>query len=192
MTKEQLIDSLSKVMTPLVEKFAEQPSPDAAAQDDHRKELETKREQLAKLLGEGSSTYAAASADITDQLKSLKVDSRTQRKQNLQLAAEAVVTVANMLRVPLKLRDTGTGRSASASKVSSGGKRARKSNAQMAQETAAVLKALPSAKKDFVAKGVITDKVGFDPQSALLKLKRDGEAESNGVRGAGGGWRRAG
>ncbi len=199
MTKEQLIDSLSKTITPLVDQFASQPSPAARQAEEERAKLEQQRTSLAKALEEGSPAYNAAAAAIEEQLKGLKVDDRTQRKQNLQLAAEAVVVVANMLRVPVKLRDTGSNaaKPASASASASatgggGGKRTRKSNAQMEQETNAVLKALPGASRGFVSKADIADKVGFDPSSALLKLKREGDAESNGVRGAGGGWRKAG
>ncbi|MEM9752515.1 MAG: hypothetical protein AAF916_03940 [Planctomycetota bacterium] len=192
MTKEQLADQLSKSITPVIEKFAAQPSPAAAELGNQRTSLEKQRADAAKVLDTGSAAYSAAVAAIDEELKGLKIDDRTQRKQNLQLAAEALVIVANTLRVPVKLKDTGRAAAKSSSGAGSGGnKRSRKSNAQMEQEAAAVLKALPSAKKDFVAKADIADKVGFDPQSALLKLKRDELAESNGVRGAGGGWRKA-
>ncbi|MEM1097986.1 MAG: hypothetical protein AAGH92_04280 [Planctomycetota bacterium] len=192
MTKEQLADQLSKSITPVIEKFAAQPSPAAAELGNQRTSLEKQRADAAKVLDTGSAAYSAAVAAIDEELKGLKIDDRTQRKQNLQLAAEALVIVANTLRVPVKLKDTGRAAAKSSSGAFSGGnKRSRKSNAQMEQEAAAVLKALPSAKKDFVAKADIADKVGFDPQSALLKLKRDELAESNGVRGAGGGWRKA-
>ncbi|MEM8783445.1 MAG: hypothetical protein AAGE65_11400 [Planctomycetota bacterium] len=187
MTKEQLIDQFSKSIGPVVEKFAAQPSPAAAELGDQRKKLEKQKADAGKVFDEGSPAYNAAVAAIEDELKGLKIDDRTQRKQNLQLAAEALVVVANTLRVPVKLKDTGRSSAAAAGS----GKRARKTNAQMEQEATAVLKALPSSKRDFAPKANITEKVGFDPQSALLKLKRDGLAESNGVRGAGGGWRKA-
>ncbi len=194
MTKEQLIDQLHQAIAPTIEKFAAQPSPEAAQFDDHRKKLEKQKADASKVFDEGSAAYNAAINAIDEELKGLKVDDRTQRKQNLQLAAEAMVTVGNMLRVPLKLRDTGKITAKAGKWTGSsggGGKRTRKTNEQMEQETQQVLKALPGSKKDFVSKSEIAGKVGFDPQSALLKLKREGEAESNGVRGAGGGWRRA-
>ncbi len=197
MTKEHLIDTLSKTLTPIVEEFAAQPSPAALKAGEDRDKLEQQRANLGRALEEGSPAYNAAAAAIDEQLKGLKIDDRTQRKQNLQLVAEATVVVANMLRVPLKLKDTSPPASAAAAKTATPGspaapgKRTRKSTAQMEQEARAVYKALPGASRDFIAKGEIADKVGFDPSSALLKLKRDGEAESNGVRGAGGGWRKA-
>lgn len=189
MTKEQLADQLSRAITPIVEKFAAQPSPAASELSDQRAALEKQKTDAAKVFDENSAAYAAAVSAIDDELKGLKIDDRTQRKQNLQLAAESMVIVANTLRVPIKLKTTGS--KASSSSSGGGGKRTRKTNAQMEQEANTVLKALPSAKRDFAAKADIADKVGFDPQSALLKLKRDGCAESNGVRGAGGGWRKA-
>lgn len=196
MTKEHLIDALSKTLTPIIEEFAAQPSPAAQLADEKREKLESQRANLGKALEEGSPAYNAAVSAIDEELKGLKIDDRTQRKQNLQLAAEAMVVVTNTLRVPLKLKDVNPPASSSAKASAAGsttptGKRARKSTAQMEEETRAVYKALPGASRDFVSKGFVADKVGFDPSSALLKLKRDGEAESNGVRGAGGGWRKA-
>ncbi|MEM7578212.1 MAG: hypothetical protein AAF328_12150 [Planctomycetota bacterium] len=190
MTKEQLADQLSKAITPVIEKFVAQPSPAAANVEAERVNLEKQKAGAAKVFDTGSAAYTAAVGAIDEELKGLKIDDRTQRKENLQLAALALVSVANTLRVPIKLKPA-TGKASSGSSAASGGKRTRKTNAQMEQEANAVLKALPSAKKDFVPKSDIANKVGFDPQSALLKLKRDDLAESNGVRGAGGGWRKA-
>jgi hypothetical protein len=193
-TKEQLADQLNKAITPLIEKFIAQPSPEAADSDEHRSRLEKQKSDAAKVFEEGSAALNAAISALEDEIKGLKIDGRTQQKQNRQLASEALIVVTNSLRLPVKLKNTGrgAGRSASASGSAGGsGRRSRKTNEQMEQEANSVLKALPAASKDFVPKATIADKVGFDPQSALLKLKRDGYAESNGVRGAGGGWRKA-
>ena len=197
MTKEQLIDALHKALQGPVEEFSAQPSPAAAAAETQRTQLEADRENLKKVLGEDSPAFGPAVTAIDEQLKSLKIDERTQRKQNLQLVAEALIVVSNMLRVPIKLKDTGpVPTKPQAAKTASGDAptktRTRKSSEEMERESNAVLRALPGASRPYISKGDIADKVGFDPSSALLKLKREGDAESNGVRGAGGGWRKTG
>lgn len=198
MTKEQLSDALLRALQGPVEEFASQPSPAAKEAATKRAKLEADREKLAKVLGEDSPGYGPAVEAIDSQLKSLKIDDRTQRKQNLQLVAEALIFVTNTLRIPVKLKDTGPARAPAATAAAratdgtaSTKPRTRRSPEAMQREAAAVLRVLPGAGRAFISKGEIAEKVGFDPQSALLKLKREGDAQSNGVRGAGGGWRKA-
>jgi hypothetical protein len=191
--KEQLGTDLLKKLEPMVEQFASQPSPRALEAREKLAEIEEKKAGAAKLLGEGTAAYKAAVRALEEDEKACKVNESFQRKQNLQLFAEALVYVCNHLRVPVKLKDAGgpTQSAGKSSGGSGGGKRTRKTAEAMQQESDAVLKALPSASGKYVSKADIETKVGFDPTSALLKLKRDGDAESNGMRGSAGGWRKA-
>ncbi len=192
MTKEQFGTDLMKKLQPMVEQFVSQPSPRALEAREKLAEIESKKAGLAKVLGDGSPAYKAAVRVLEDEEKNSRVNESFQRKQNLQLVAEAMIYVANELRIPLRLKDSG-GPSAPASKgkVGSTGKRFRKTAESMKQESDTVLKALPASNGKFVSKIDLQEKLGFDPTSALLKLKRDGEAASNGMRGTAGGWRKA-
>ena len=194
MTKEQLSDKLQSALTPIVESFVKQASPAASAQEDQRKAIEERRENARKSLGDDDEAFRAANSVLDRQLDELKVSDADQRKENRRLAAEALVHVTNNLRLPLKLKPknaAGTPGAGGKAGTANDGRRNRKSGEVLAREVAAVVKALPRAASAFVPKSDITEKVGFDPTSALLKLKRTGEAVSNGRRGAGGGWRRA-
>ncbi|BAM02749.1 hypothetical protein [Phycisphaera mikurensis] len=190
MTKEQLSDKIRAALTPLVEDFVAQPSPGANATEEQRVAIERRRQSVRESLGEDDPAYKAASEVLDESLRNLSVSNASQKKENLRLVAEALVVVTNGLRVPVKLKPKGETRSSAAAQKTDG-RRNRKSSETLAEETAAVLKALPRASAAFVPKSDITEKVGFDPTSALLKLKREGNAVSNGRRGAGGGWRKA-
>lgn len=193
MNKEQLTDKLRVAISPLIEEFSAQPSPGSAANEEKRKAIEERREAVRKSLGEDDPAYRAAS-DVLDQaLDGLKISDAHQRKENLRIAAEALIHVTNTLRLPVKLKTkTESGLSGGGKAGTPGdGRRFRKTAKMLAEETTAVLKALPRSGSAFMPKGEINEKVGFDSTSALLKLKREGQANSNGRRGSGGGWRRA-
>lgn len=192
MTKEQLSDKLRAAISPLIEDFSAQPSPGSSANEEKRKEIEERREILRKGLGEDDPAYRAASDVLNQALDGLKLSESQQRKENLRIAAEALIHVTNTLRMPMKLKtkaESGLG-AASKAGTSTDGRRFRKTAKALAEETAAVMKILPRSNAGYMSKGEINEKVGFDATSALLKLKREGEANSNGRRGSGGGWRK--
>ncbi len=193
MNKEQLSDKLQAAIHPLIEEFIGQPSPGASAKEEERAAVEKRRENARKSLGEEDPAFRAAN-DVLDQLlEALQVSSTDQKKENRRIAAEALIHVTNGLRLPVKLKpksETGGRKPGGRAGTAADGRRNRKTAEVLARETAAVVKALPRAAAAFVPKSDITEKVGFDPTSALLKLKREGVAVSNGRRGSGGGWRK--
>ena len=193
MTKTQLIDKLRSAVEPILTDFVAQPSPGASANEEQRKAIEQRRENARKSMGDDDPGFQAASKVYDDELDGLKVSTSQQKKENQRLAAEALVAVTNELRIPVKLKkksESGAAAPKGRAGTERDGRKNRKSPETLEKEVAAVLKALPRATAGFVPKSEITKKVGFDPTSALLKLKRLGDAASNGRRGTGGGWRK--
>lgn len=191
MTKTQLAEKLRSALEPILTDFVAQPSPGASANEEQRKAIEQRRENARKSMGEDDPAFQAASKVYDEELDGLKVSSAQQHQENRRLAAEALVAVTKELRVPVKLKKKSeSGGPGGRAGTALDGRRNRKSPETLEKEMAAVLKALPRASASFVPKSDIAAKVNFDPTSALLKLKRLGDAASNGRRGTGGGWRK--
>ncbi|MEM9294647.1 MAG: hypothetical protein AAGA57_02505 [Planctomycetota bacterium] len=188
MTREQLADRLSDMLKPVVERYADQKSAIAL-----RAEAEIQKiEQLKATLGEDS----PAVAKLQEAVEMLDYDGTSNRKARLQEASFALVHAANSLGLKVQLRAAGKGRGRAP--AAPGAKRTRMSRADIASAADAILKTLPpknTGDDNCKPKSEIADDTGLPASavdSALLRLKREGRATSNGRRGAGGGWRRAG
>lgn len=119
---------------------------------------------------------------------SIMPDMKKLRARRLREVAEAVVIATNNMHLPLMLKKAGK------ASGSTGGGHNRMSSADMGKACSAVVKALPSKSGKYLPKGEIAKKAKLDGATvtaALGKLKRDGEAASNGMRGQAGGWRKA-
>ncbi len=184
MSKEQLTDQIRDAISPLVERYAAQKSQRAIDMEKQAEEIELMR----KKLGEDSPAYKALQGAID----MLEADPGADRKQRLEDASLAVVAAGNDLGLKLRLRRQ-PGRTAG----KTSGRRTRMSSADSADMAEKVLGVLPppSTKTEkCMSKEDIAQKTGIDSsklQSVLLRLKREGKAESNGKRGLAGGWRRA-
>jgi len=198
LTKERLVDLLRPAMKDPIDQYAAQKSAAATKAEADRAELEKVKAQL------GADSPAAAELDRA--IKSLEHDPGTDRKARLREAAIAVVAVCNELGVPVEVKKprsaTGSGAASTASLSAeegkkSGGKRKRTSPAEIERLSQLVRKSLPPAStSDARCKTIedITNETGLskdEVRSALSKLKREGDAESNGFRGPRGGWRKA-
>ena len=115
-------------------------------------------------------------------------DTKKLRAQRKREVAEAVIIATNSMHLPLMLKKAGK------SSGPTGGGHNRMSSADMGQACSAVLKALPPKSGTYISKGDVAKKAKMDGATVtavLGKLKRDGEAASNGMRGQAGGWRKA-
>ncbi|MEM7682339.1 MAG: hypothetical protein AAF288_10330 [Planctomycetota bacterium] len=189
MTREQLADRLGELLRPVIDRYADQKSALAL-----RAEAEIhKIEQLKTTLGADS----PAVAKLQEAVEALDYNGASNRKMRMEEASFALVHAANSLGLKIQLRSAGKGRGRPAGSTG-GAKRTRMTRAAIADAAAQILKTLPpknTGDDNCKAKGDIAEDTGL-PQSAvdsaLLRLKREGKAESNGRRGAGGGWRRSG
>ncbi|MEM1208880.1 MAG: hypothetical protein AAGI54_06380 [Planctomycetota bacterium] len=193
MTKERLVDLLRPAMSDSIEKFASQKSDKALEAEAEIAKIES----LKSTLGEGS----PALAELDKAVAALAYDPADDRKARLRDAAIAVATICNQLGVPIEVKKprvpaAATTTAEPAAKPATG-KRRRTSPAEIERLSQLVRKSLPPAStSDARCKTIedITSDTGLskdEVRSALSKLKRDGDAESNGFRGPRGGWRKA-
>ncbi len=146
----------------------------AEVASNEKQTLETKREQLA----EQAAALQQQMRDIDKQLGQIENDT-----------AVALKIAAKEAGVKLTLENR-QGKSAPAS----GGKRPRMTKDEVEVATSALLKALPDNDGEYVGVSELAEKAGIDATKArtiLQKLKKNDQAESNGMRGTGGGWHRA-
>jgi hypothetical protein len=198
LTKERLVDLLMPAMKQPIEQFAAQKSEAATKAESEIAEIN----KLKATLGQDS----PAVAELNNAIKTLEHNPDTDRKARLRDAAIAVVTVCNGLGVPVEVKKpkanpgsaNGTGGDAAEpAGRSSKNRRKRLSSAEIDRFGQLVLKALPPAStSDARCKSIeaISDDTGLskdEVRSALNKLKREGDAETNGSRGPKGGWRKA-
>ena len=189
MTQEELSQQLLSQIEDTINEFLDQPSPSAARGEDHREAIESAKAGLAKTLGEDSASYRNAVAALEDDAASVEVSAKEQRKENLVLAAAALVDAAKELKLPVQVKQTKGGKPGRGGR-GSGGRRRRMTASEMNDAVEKVFNALPKGANTYVSRNELREEVGFDPGSVLLKMKREGSAISNGRRGAGGGWRR--
>ena len=189
MTTDQLAQEIAKALKGPIEKFQDAPTSASKELAELEKKHSAKKKELAKVLsGTSSASYKAAAAELDQELQSSRPDKRSERANQRRQIAAAILEVAAEYRLPLQLKKApkasrnGSGRS--------GGQRSRMTRAQMQEAVQQVYNALPEKKGEFISKADIAEKVGFDPQSVLLKMKRDGTATTNGMRGPGGAWQR--
>lgn len=187
MTSNQLVNQIRKAIKGPVEEFLKQPSEAAKEQETAKAQIEKAKQELAKTLGgKDNSAYKAAAASLDAEAKNTGVDGRSEQAARRREAAAALVEAAGDLKLPVRIKpNKKTGKPGRPR-----GSRKRMTAAEMAGAVDKIHKALPDKKSEFISKSELAKKVGFDPSSVLLKMKRDGTAVSNGRRGVGGGWRR--
>lgn len=194
MSKERLVDLLRPEMGDRIEKFASQKSDKALEAEAEIAKIES----LKSTLGEGS----PALAELDRAVQALAYNPADDRKARLRDAAIAVVAICNELGVPVEVKKPRVSAASSQAPAApaakpAGGKRRRTSPAEIERLSQLVRKALPPAStSDARCKTIedITADTGLskdEVRSALSKLKREGDAESNGFRGPRGGWRKA-
>lgn len=190
-TKEQLGDRILKSIQKDVEAFIAQPSPEAEQAQREFDALEDQKKTAEKALGTDSAAYKAALKAIEKEQAKLDTEDKKGQQNNRKHAAWAIVYVANHLKLPVMLKKAALGERGGA------GARMRMSNAELADVAETVLADLPpKSTKDENCKRLteIGESTNLDSDTikrALSKLKRDGKATSNGIRGGGGGWRKA-
>jgi len=126
---------------------------------------------------------------LAKKIARLAPDPAELKRQRLAEVAEAVVIACNNLRLPVQLKKM---KPAKGSAAASGG---RMTKADMEATCKVIMGALPPKSGKYIGKAEIASKTKIDParvNAALQKLKRDGEAANNGVRGQAAGWRKAG
>lgn len=188
MTKEQLTNEFLRALKDPIKKFTDAPSEASREVESMEKENASKKKELARVFGgTDSAAYKAAAAELDHEVHSSKPDRRSENAQRRRQIAEALMVVANEHRLPLQLKKPVK---AGGSGAKGGGRRGRMTREQMNGAVQSVYDALPEKKGEFMAKSELAEKVGFDPQSVLLKMKREGTAQTNGMRGPGGAWRR--
>ena len=191
MSRDQLTNSIRDSIKGTVENFISQKSEAAQKAEAERAKLQEFKQQL----GEGS----LALKGIEKAIRDLEHDPSADEKVRRQEAAFALVTFANELKLPVQLakRSRRSSSGTRASRGSSGGGGGRMSQDEMERVADAVYDTLPPAgttDDECLSKDEIADQAGVDRSaldSALLKLRRDGKAETNGKRGPSAGWRRA-
>ncbi len=182
LTKEQLSDRIRTVLTTELKAFLDQASPEEGA---YQAQIE---EAKAKAAAETVKVVADAWRQQARQLEAERPDLSAARRRE---AALAVMIVTNALRLPLELRGTATVAAKPAGKPAKGeGKRM--SRAVMQQLVASLFDAFPT-NGSWIKISQLAEVVGAeisDVRSALLRLKRENKAESNGQKGKGGAWKR--
>ncbi|MEM6333794.1 MAG: hypothetical protein AAF823_10700 [Planctomycetota bacterium] len=195
LTKERLIDLLRPVMTEPIETYASQKSDKALEAEAEVAKIEQLKEQL------GADSPAVKA--LEEAISTLAFDPNDDRKARLRDAAVAVVAICNELKVPVEVKrpkpapGTVASPAAAPAAAEKPKKRKRTPPAEIERLALLVRKALPPAStSDARCKTIeqISDETGVskdEVRSALSKLKREGDAESNGFRGPRGGWRKA-
>lgn len=191
LSKEQLIDRIRTAVAPQLETYL-------AQKTTHQQEQEKEIERIQKLIAKepaNSPTLPALQRvieTIQNELSKPGINLPLRRD-----AALAVLAVCNEHRLPLQFKQDAIAQPAAAAKPTRGkGERKRLPREEMQKACEAIMKVLPP--KDTpdhlcMAKSRVAEKCDLDAKttsSALIKLNRDGKATSNGIRGAGGGWRK--
>jgi len=190
-SKEQLIDRVRASLSTHLEGYLSQKT---AQQQEQEAEIERIQKMIDKE-PENSPTLPALKKvieGIEHELAKPGMKSPLRRD-----AALAVLAVCNEHRLPLQFKQDPAAQPAAAAKpVKQKGERKRIPKEEMEQACVAIMKVLPPADTPdhlCMAKSRVAEKCDLDPKttsSALIKLNRDGQATSNGIRGAGGGWRK--
>ncbi len=182
LTKEQLSDRIRTVLTHEIKAFLDQSSPEEA---DYQAKIE---EAKAKAAAETVKVVADAWKQQAKQLEAERPDSSVARRRD---AALAVMIVTNALRLPLELKGSPAVVAKPAGKAQKGeGKRMPR--AVMQKLAANLLAAFPT-NGTWIKISQLAETVEAeisDVRSALLRLKRENKAESNGQKGKGGAWKR--
>ena len=189
LSKEQLIDRLRSAIGTHLTTYLDQKTT-------HQVEQEKEIERIQKLIAkepENSPTLPA----LKDVVQKIQAElSRPAINMPLRReAALAVLTVCNEHRLPLQFKQDPAAQPAAAS-TRPRAERKRLPREEMQKACTAIMKILPPADTlDHLcmAKSRVAEKCDLDAKtasSALIKLNRDGLATSNGIRGAGGGWRK--
>ncbi|XAM00525.1 hypothetical protein OT109_03875 [Phycisphaeraceae bacterium D3-23] len=189
--KEQLIDRLRTALGPQLTTFLAQKTP-------HQVEQEKEIERIEKMIAK-----EPASSPTLPALEKVVEDIRQELARpgiNMPLrrdAALAVLAVCNEHRLPLQFKQDQPAKPAEAAKpAQTKGTRKRVPREEMQAACTEIMKVLPPADTPdhlCMAKSRVAEKCDLDPKtasSALIKLNREGKATSNGIRGAGGGWRK--
>lgn len=189
--KEQLIDRLRSALEPHLKAYLAQKTP-------HQQEQEKEIERIEKVISK-----EPANSPTLPPLQKVVEDIRAELSRpgiNMPLrrdAALAVLAVCNEHRLPLQFKQDQPAKPQVVAKpTQTKGNRKRVPREEMQAACAAIMKVLPP--KDTpdhlcMAKSRVAEKCDLDPKtasSALIKLNREGQATSNGIRGAGGGWRK--
>lgn len=173
--------AIEKALKPAVEGYtAQTPEADSKVKADIKK-----LEDALEICGATTPTGKA----LAKKIARLAPDPAELKRQRLAEVAEAVVIACNNLRLPVQLKKM---KPAKGSAAASGG---RMTKADMEATCKVIMGALPPKSGKYIGKAEIASKTKIDParvNAALQKLKRDGEAANNGVRGQAAGWRKAG
>lgn len=188
MTKEQLVDRIRQALSYELRSFLEQMTSEEQAY----------QAQIANATAQAEAApfpeIAKAWKEKAKDLQANKPDLSAGRRQE---AALALKVVANEFRLPLELRPSATETTKSAKGAGKGVQAAKESGKRMKRSDmqkllAAVIAALP-ADGAWARISELAEKAGAstgDVRSALLRLKREGQAQSNGRKGLAGAWKR--
>lgn len=181
-TKEMLADRIRSVVSHEVKAFLDQMSHEEAA---YQAQIEEFKAQAA------AATLKSVADAWKSEAKRLEADRPDTSATRRQAAAMAVLFITNELRLPLQLKGAAqeASKPAKAAAEKSGKRMPR---AVMQQLLGNLIKAFP-ADGSFIRIAELAEKTGADisdVRSALLRLKREGKAESNGRKGKGGAWKR--
>ncbi|MEM9416428.1 MAG: hypothetical protein AAGA29_13270 [Planctomycetota bacterium] len=191
LSKEQLIDRLRTALGPQLTTYL-------AQKTQHQMEQEKEIDRIEKMIAKepASSPTLPALRKVVEEIK----QDLSRPGINMPLrrdAALAVLAVCNEHRLPLQLKQDQPAKPAAVAKPSlTKGNRKRVPREEMQAACEQIMKVLPPSDTPdhlCMAKSRVAEKCGIDPKtasSALVKLNREGKATSNGIRGAGGGWRK--
>jgi hypothetical protein len=128
---------------------------------------------------------------ITKQKAKLEPDMSKLKQRRIQEVSEAVVVACNNHRLAVMVKKTKRPASPAGVPGKSGG---RLPKAELEAACESVLKVLPPKSGKFMNGSEVAEKTGLDAhttKSALGKLKREDQITSNGMKGKGGGYRKA-
>jgi len=189
LTKEQLSDRLGTAMNSHLEAFVAQKSDDQIAK-------EAEIERLEKMITKepAGSSVAPMLKMAVDKLKA-ELDTPGLKEPMRKEAALAVLIVCNAYRLPLQLKQDQPAAAQSAAPTRRKNRK-RITREELDDACDAIMGILPpkdTADHHCMSKIRIAEKTDLDAKtvsSALARLNRQETATSNGIRGAGGGWRK--
>lgn len=190
LSKEQLSDRLSTAIGSHLETFVAQKSDDQIKQ-------EAEIQRLEKVLDkepEGS-TVAPMIRSAIDRLRE-ELDKPSANEPMRKEAALAVLVVCNAYRLPLQLKQALPAAAQADAPTRTRKNRKRITREELDGACESILAILPpsdTADHHCMSKIRIAEKTDLDAKtvsSALARLNRKETATSNGIRGAGGGWRK--
>jgi len=190
LSKEQLIDRLRKDLTSHLDLFLSQKTTEQAEKE---AQIDGLNKTIASM-SEGSPGVPALQAVIAN--IQAELDKPGINEPLRKEAAIALIAVCNDFRLPLQLKQAQPAQAIAQPTKSSRGTRKRLPKEDMQLACDAIIVILPPSDTPdhlCMAKGRVADKTDLDAKtvsSALIRLNRQGLATSNGIRGAGGGWRK--